>query len=110
MARAKEGLLVVAVMLSLLCTAIMHQSLLEAKAVRMEQSFPRDPRLSAGMTRRKSRLREDRTDGPAPPWPGLFTKRWNNCKGQRSKLNLALVPMSNLNLNLKLVSSYLKLL
>lgn len=38
---------------SALCTAIVHQSLLEAKAVRTEQRFPRDPSLSAGMPRRK---------------------------------------------------------
>lgn len=42
-----------AVMLSLLCTAIVHQSLLEAKPVRTEQGFPRDPSLSDGMPRRK---------------------------------------------------------
>lgn len=49
----KEGLLVVAVMLSVLCTAIVHESLLEAKSVRTEQGFPRDPSLSAGMPRGK---------------------------------------------------------
>jgi len=47
---------VVAVMLSVLCTAIVLQSLLEAKAVRTEQGFPRDPSLSAGMTRGKFSL------------------------------------------------------
>lgn len=38
---------------SALCTAIVHQSLLEAKPVRTEQRFPRDTSLSAGMPRRK---------------------------------------------------------
>lgn len=38
---------------SVLCTAIVHQSLLEAKPVRTEQRFPRDLSLSAGMPKRK---------------------------------------------------------
>lgn len=38
---------------SVLCTAIVHQSLLEAKLVRTEQRFPRDLSLSAGMPQRK---------------------------------------------------------
>lgn len=46
MEEAKEELLVVAVMLSVLCTAIVNQSLLKAKVVKTEQGFPRDPRLS----------------------------------------------------------------
>lgn len=62
----KEGLLVVAVMLSVLCTAIVHQSLLEAKSVRTEQGFPRDPSLSAGMPRRKFSPREQRMDQRTP--------------------------------------------
>lgn len=38
---------------SVLCTAIVHQSLLEAKPVRTEECFPRDLSLSAGMPKRK---------------------------------------------------------
>lgn len=38
---------------SVLCAAIVHQSLLEAKSVRTEQRFLRDLRLSAGMPERK---------------------------------------------------------
>ncbi len=38
---------------SVLCTAIVHQSLLEAKPVRTEQRFLRDLSLSAGMPKRK---------------------------------------------------------
>lgn len=39
---------------SLLCAAIVHQSLLEAKSVRTEQRFLRDLGRSAGMSRRKA--------------------------------------------------------
>lgn len=39
---------------SLLCAAIVHQSLLEAKSVRTEQRFLRDLGLSAGMSQRKA--------------------------------------------------------
>lgn len=38
---------------SVLCAAIVHQSLLEAKSVRTEQRFLRDLSLSAGMLQRK---------------------------------------------------------
>lgn len=62
----KEGLLVVAVMLSVLCTAIVHESLLEAKSVRTEQGFPRDPSLSAGMPRRKISPGGERIDQRTP--------------------------------------------
>ena len=54
---------------SVLCTAIVHQSLLEAKPVRTEQRFLRDLSLSAGMPKRKfnPRGRERWMDGH--PWP-----------------------------------------
>lgn len=58
----REELLAVVVMLSELCTAIVHQSLLEAKAVKAEQGFLRDPSLSAGMVRRRFSPREQRMD------------------------------------------------
>ena len=56
---------------SVLCTAIVDQSLLEAKPVKTEHRFRRDLSLSAGMPRRKSNTKASR-DGQTDGHPPLF--------------------------------------
>lgn len=64
---------------SVLCTAIVYQSLLQAKPVRTEQRFPRDLSLSAGMARRKFNPKaasDGHTDTLSFPFPSTLVRAY----------------------------------